>query len=120
VTSYLAKRHFLSVNQQLSLSRLNHRLPGRDAHPEIMQGTADCHHEIADALLPQADPVFDDATALDTAVDMLDPQPAVGEGLIGHVLLPRQLLSVNARKPRSCKSRLPAGKGYGVASAMRL
>src|SRR5712692_7773205 len=27
--------------------------------------------------------------------------------------------SVNARKPRSCNSRLPAGKGYGVASAMR-
>jgi hypothetical protein len=23
--------------------------------------------------------------------------------------------SVKARKPRSCKSRLPAGKGYGVA-----
>ena len=40
-----------------------------------MQGTAEFHHEIADALLPQADPVFDDATALDTAVDMLDPQP---------------------------------------------
>ena len=28
--------------------------------------------------------------------------------------------SVNARKPRSCNNRLPAGKGYGVASAMRL
>src|SRR5207245_9849815 len=27
---------------------------------------------------------------------------------------------VNARKPRSCNSRLPAGKGYGVASAMGL
>ena len=27
---------------------------------------------------------------------------------------------VNARKPRSCNSRLPAGKGYGVASAIRL
>src|SRR5713101_3869044 len=26
--------------------------------------------------------------------------------------------SVNARKPRSCKSRLPAGKGYGVAAAI--
>jgi hypothetical protein len=26
--------------------------------------------------------------------------------------------SVNARKPRSCKSRLPAGKGEGVASAI--
>src|SRR5712692_7399778 len=57
----------------LSLSRLNHRLPGREAHPEGVQGTAKFHHQIADALLPQADPVFDDATALDTAVDMLDP-----------------------------------------------
>src|SRR5438552_1318981 len=28
--------------------------------------------------------------------------------------------NVNARKPRSCNNRLPAGKGYGVASAMRL
>src|SRR5438309_10478458 len=26
--------------------------------------------------------------------------------------------SVNARKPRSCNNRLPAGKGYGVAAAM--
>jgi len=38
-----------------------------------MQGTAEFHHDIADALLPQADPVFDDATALHTTVDMLDP-----------------------------------------------
>src|SRR2546428_1703187 len=28
--------------------------------------------------------------------------------------------SVNARKPRSCHNWLPAGKGYGVASAMGL
>ena len=28
--------------------------------------------------------------------------------------------SVNARKPRSCNNRLPAGKGYGVVSAMGL
>lgn len=28
--------------------------------------------------------------------------------------------SVNARKPRSWSKRLPAGKGYGVASAIRL
>ena len=99
-----------------------------------MQGTADFHHEIADALLPQADPVFDDATALDAAVDMLDPQPTLVERLVGSLLRPRELLargflvgmristwgSVKARKPRSCNSRLPAGKGYGVASAIRL
>ena len=41
-----------------------------------MQGTADFHHHIPDALLPETDPVFDDAATLDTAVDMLDPQPA--------------------------------------------
>ena len=41
-----------------------------------MQGTADFHYDIPDTLLPQADAVFDDATALDTAVDMLDPQSA--------------------------------------------
>src|SRR5712692_7815642 len=57
----------------LSLSRLNHRLPRREAHPEIMQGTAQFHHQIADALFPQPEPVFDNATALHTAVDMLDP-----------------------------------------------
>ena len=34
-----------------------------------MQGTAQFHHEITDALLPQTDAVFDDATALDTTVD---------------------------------------------------
>jgi len=58
-----------------------------------MQGTTDVHHQIADTLLPQPDPVFDEATALDTAVHMLDPQPAVGECLIRHVLLSRQLLA---------------------------
>jgi len=56
----------------LSLARLNHWLPGREAHPEVMQGTAEFHHEITDTLLPQADPVFHNTAALDTAVDMLD------------------------------------------------
>src|SRR5207249_9022451 len=64
----------------MSLSRLNHRLPRREAHPEVMQGTAQFHHEITDARLPQPDPVFDDATTLDTAVAMLDPEPAVVPG----------------------------------------
>jgi hypothetical protein len=58
-----------------------------------MQGTTDFHYQIADALFPQTDPVFDDATALDTTVDMLDPQPAGVQGLVGHFLLPRQLLA---------------------------
>jgi len=36
----------------LSLSRLNHWLPRGQAHPEVVQGTAEFHHQIADALLP--------------------------------------------------------------------
>jgi hypothetical protein len=58
-----------------------------------MQRTADFHYEIADALLPQADAVFDDATALHTAVDMLDLEPAVVQGLVGPLLLQRELLA---------------------------
>jgi len=56
-----------------------------------MQGTADLHHEIADALLPQPHPVFDDPTALDAAVDMRDPQPTLVQRLIGQWLLQREL-----------------------------
>src|SRR4029450_13082350 len=86
-TAELAQIH------QLSLSRLNHWLPGREAHPEVVQGTAKFHHQIADTLLPQAQPVFDDAAALDIAVDILDPQPTLGQRLVRPVLLPRELLA---------------------------
>src|SRR6266852_5831923 len=58
-----------------------------------MQGTAQFHHEIADAVLPQPDPVFHDAAALDAAVDMLDPQPTVMQGLVGQLLLPGEALA---------------------------
>ena len=58
-----------------------------------MQGTAEFHHQIANALFPQADPIFHNATTLDTAVDMLDPQPTVVQGLVGPFLLQRQLLA---------------------------
>ena len=75
----------------MSLSRLNHGQPGVQAHPEIVQGTAEFHHQIANALLPQADPVFHNATTLHTAVDMLNPQSAVVERLVGPLLLPGQL-----------------------------
>src|SRR2546425_8652412 len=57
----------------LSLSRLNHWLPRIQAHPEVVQGTTEFHHQIADALLPQTDPVFHNAAALDTPVDVLNP-----------------------------------------------
>jgi hypothetical protein len=77
----------------MRLSRLNHRFPGHEAHSEVVQGTAQFHHEIADALLPQADAVFHNATALDAAVDMLDPQPAIVQGLVDELLLQRQFLT---------------------------
>ena len=58
-----------------------------------MQGTADLHHHIADALLPEADPIFHNATALHATVDMLDPQSTLVQRLVGSVLLPRELLA---------------------------
>ena len=58
-----------------------------------MQGTADFHHEIADALLPQTDPIFDDAIALDTTVDMLDPQPTLVQRLVRPLLRQREILA---------------------------
>jgi hypothetical protein len=71
----------------LNLSRVNHRLPRAQTHPEVVQGTAEFHHEIADTLLPQADPVLHNAAALHTAVDMLDPQPTLVEHLVGPLWL---------------------------------
>src|SRR5262249_42109373 len=68
---------------QWSVSRCNHWLPGREAHPDVVQGTADLHPLIADALLPQPEPVFDKATTLHTAVHMLDPQPPLLQRLVG-------------------------------------
>ena len=58
-----------------------------------MQGTTQFHHEITDTVLPQAAPVLHDATTLDTAVDMLDPQPTLVQRLVGPFLLPGQLLA---------------------------
>src|SRR5712664_2122152 len=77
---------------QLSLSRLNQWLPWAQAHPEVMQGTTYFHHEITNALLPQPDPVFRDAATLDAAVDMLDPQPTVVQGLVGQLLFQGEFL----------------------------
>jgi hypothetical protein len=57
----------------------------------MREGTAEVPHPIADAYLSQAAAVFDAATALDTAMDMVGPPPLV-ELLVRHVLLPRALL----------------------------
>src|SRR5712691_3173794 len=78
---------------ELSLSRLNPWLPRGQANTEVMQGTTEFHDQIADTLCPQTDPVFDDATALDTTVDMLNAEPALVQGLVGELLLPRELLA---------------------------
>ena len=53
--------------EQVSLSRLNHGQPRVQTYPEIVQGATERHHEITDALLPQADPVFHNTTTLDAA-----------------------------------------------------
>ena len=77
----------------MSLSRLNHRLPRAQTHPEVVQGTAEFHHHITDTLLPQADAVFHATTVLHTAVDMLTPQPTLVERLVRPLVLPRALLA---------------------------
>jgi hypothetical protein len=83
-----------------------------------MQDTAEFHHHIADTFLPQMDPVFD------AAMDMLDPPP-VGERLIDHALLQREILAARylgrhedlhlgereREEAQIRNSRLPAGKG---------
>ncbi len=57
-----------------------------------MQGTVEVPHPIASAHLPEAAAVFDAATALDTAMDTVDPQPTLVELLVSQVLLPRECL----------------------------
>ena len=57
----------LVLHQHLSLSRLNHRHPRVQAHPEIVQGATELHHQITDPLLPQTNAVLHNAAALDTA-----------------------------------------------------
>jgi hypothetical protein len=48
-----------------------------------MQRTADFHDQIIDARLPQAAGIVDNATALDTAVDMLDAHAPTREAPLG-------------------------------------
>src|SRR5262249_46136691 len=78
---------------QMSLSRLNHWLPRGQAHPEVVQGTTEFHDQVTDAFFPQADAVFDDATPLDTTIDMLDPQSTLVERLVRPLLLRCELLA---------------------------
>ena len=55
-----------------------------------MQGTADFHDQIANTRLPQAVGVVDNATALDTAVDVLDAHTATRDAPIGGFLGARE------------------------------
>jgi hypothetical protein len=62
-------------------------------HPKVIQGTADLHHTIADAPLPEAAGVMDDTTAFDAAVDMLNAHAALHDApmrLFHRVLGTRQ------------------------------
>jgi Sigma-70 region 2 len=87
-------------HHHLSLSRFNHRLLRSQPYPEVVQGTAEFHDQITDALLPQTDAVFHDATALDTAVDVLDPSSAIVQGLVGSYLLLCAVLAARCLAPR--------------------
>ncbi len=55
-----------------------------------MQGTADFHEQIADARLPQAAGVVDDAAAFDAAVDVLDAHATAGDAPIRRFLRTRE------------------------------
>jgi len=78
---------------QLNLSRLNHWLPRSQPDPEVVQSTAEFHHQIADALFPQADAIFHNATALHATVDMLNPQPTLVQRLVRPLLRRREILT---------------------------
>jgi len=56
-----------------------------------MQRTADFHHAIADAGLPQAAGLVDDATALDATVDVLDAHAAARDAAIRRLLRTREV-----------------------------
>src|SRR5215831_16492656 len=71
---------------QKSSFRLNHRLPWDETHPKVMQRTANFHHQIADARLPEAAGVVDDTTALDAAIDVLDTYATARDAPIGGFL----------------------------------
>ena len=97
-----------------------------------MQRTADFHDQIADADLPEAIGVMDDAAALDATVDVLDPDPATGDAPMGPFLGAREgptpwllgghddLDVVECDGQAAEILEQPAPRGYGVASAMRL
>ena len=101
VTNYCAKHAILYRHRQggedgilpFEFIPIQSLLARGEAHPDIVQGTAAFHHQIADARLPQANSVFDDAATLDTTVDMRNPQPTLFERLACPLLHQRELLT---------------------------
>jgi hypothetical protein len=83
------RHHLMDIFEFISIK--SWAATGEDA-PGMIEGPAEVPHPIADAHLPEAASVFDAATALDTIMDMVDPQPTLVELLVRHVLLPRELL----------------------------
>jgi hypothetical protein len=89
----------------------------------MREGTADVPHQIAAAHLPEAASVCDAATAPDTTLAMLDPQPTLVELLGRHVLLPHALLlqiEINSyvlRVMAQVVGRAAEGAGDGTRSA---
>jgi hypothetical protein len=88
-----------------------------------MQGTAEGPPPSAAAHLPEAAAVFDAATALDTATDMVDPQLRLVALLVRHVLLPHAFLpqieihSHVRRVMAQVVGRAAEGAGDGTRSA---
>jgi hypothetical protein len=100
----------------MNLSRLNHWLPGCEAPPEVLQGPAQFPHQIADSLLPQAGPVCHATTALAPAVDVLEPQPTLGQRLVRPLLLAGALRAAGCRRGHAAR---PLRERAGQAAARR-
>jgi hypothetical protein len=100
----------------MNLSRLNHWLPGCEAPPEVLPGTAPCPHQIADRLLPQAEPVCHATTALAPAVDVLEPPPRLGQRLGRPWLLEGALRAAGCRRGQAAR---PLRERAGQAAARR-
>lgn len=67
-----------------------HSFPGRAANTEVVQGTGDFSNHIACIVTGETDCVFEHATALDTAVDVLDADPSSRQFPVYGLLFVRQ------------------------------
>src|SRR4051794_39085459 len=81
---------------------------GRPRVRDLAVELPDFPSDITNALLPQADPVFDDATTFDTAVDMLNPQSTIVEHLVGFALAHAEQPSLDHLNGVGLQVRTPA------------